>query len=256
MYFLDGRSQDDIARVLGTSRSNVSRMLSAARKLGIVEIRIQGEAGRDTDLEQALADRFGLAHVRVAAFRPRQDVLAATGTLGAAWLADTVRDGQVVALSSGSALAAVVSAVSLEEPRDLEAAAGRRPVRTSGALADMSSSRAVAAFQPPITTCTFPHSSGPSRRAPSCLPSVRRPRHEPGAVRRHAMVGIGSVGSWSSAQIVDSMGLTQAQHEAFWPGRRRGHLLPLLRRGRAADRGRGPRPRSRSTSQISAGSLW
>ena len=51
MYFLDGRSQDDIARVLGTSRSNVSRMLGAARDLGIVEIRIQDERGRNGDLE-------------------------------------------------------------------------------------------------------------------------------------------------------------------------------------------------------------
>jgi DNA-binding transcriptional regulator LsrR (DeoR family) len=31
MYYLDGRGQDDIARVLGTSRSKVSRMLAAAR---------------------------------------------------------------------------------------------------------------------------------------------------------------------------------------------------------------------------------
>ena len=47
MYFLDNRSQDDIARVLETSRSNVSRMLGAARRLGIVEIRIEDERGRD-----------------------------------------------------------------------------------------------------------------------------------------------------------------------------------------------------------------
>jgi len=40
MYFLDGRSQDDIARAIGTSRSNVSRMLSAARAQGVVEIRV------------------------------------------------------------------------------------------------------------------------------------------------------------------------------------------------------------------------
>ena len=35
MYFLDGRSQDDIARVLGTSRSDVARTLTAARAQGI-----------------------------------------------------------------------------------------------------------------------------------------------------------------------------------------------------------------------------
>lgn len=218
MYFLDGRSQDDIARVLGTSRSNVSRMLSAARKLGIVEIRIQDEAGRDTDLEQALADRFGLAHVRVAAFRPRQDVLAATGTLGAAWLADTVRDGQVVALSSGSALAAVVAAVSLEEPRDLEVVplvGGQSAVGAS--LAGHELVRELARR----LGATYHYLHAPalfrSESARSVLLAEPSVAHVMDQARSAdiAMVGIGSVGSWSSAQIVDSMGLTQAQHEAF-----------------------------------------
>jgi len=45
MHFLDGRSQDDIARVLGTSRSNVSRMLTAARAQGI-EIRSRARPTR------------------------------------------------------------------------------------------------------------------------------------------------------------------------------------------------------------------
>src|SRR5688500_7835667 len=35
LYFLEDRSQDDVAAVLGTTRSNVSRMLKQARDLGI-----------------------------------------------------------------------------------------------------------------------------------------------------------------------------------------------------------------------------
>ena len=120
MYFLDGRPQDDIARVLETSRSNVSRMLGAARMLGIVEIRIQDEQGRDADLEQALAERFDLTHVRVSVFRPHEDALAAASALAAEWLDDTLRDGQILALSSGTALQAVVAAVAVDEPRMVE----------------------------------------------------------------------------------------------------------------------------------------
>ena len=86
MHFLDGRTQHDISRVLGTSRSNVSRMLSAARSLGIVEVRIQDELGRDADLEQALCEGFGLAFARVAAFRPHTDAVAAAANLAAEWL--------------------------------------------------------------------------------------------------------------------------------------------------------------------------
>ena len=79
MYFLDGRSQDDVARALGTSRSNVSRMLSAARTQGIVEIRVHDQTTREKELETALRERFELAHVRVAAFRPGVDAYAAAG---------------------------------------------------------------------------------------------------------------------------------------------------------------------------------
>ena len=119
MYFLDGRSQDDIARVLGTSRSNVSRMLGMARTLGVVEIRIQDEHGRDADLEQALAECFGLLHVRVAVFRPRrmrslrQALWRRSGSIH-------VRDGQILALSSGSSVEAVVSAAAVDGLRNVE----------------------------------------------------------------------------------------------------------------------------------------
>ena len=40
LYYLDGLSQSDVATALGVSRASVSRILSAARDQGIVEIRI------------------------------------------------------------------------------------------------------------------------------------------------------------------------------------------------------------------------
>src|SRR3954466_8443250 len=101
MYLLDGRSQGGMAGGLGTSRSNVSRMLTAARAQGIVEIRVHGQTARAGELEQALSERFGLAHVRVAAFRPGGDVLGAVGDLAARWLDESLRDGLVLGLSWG-----------------------------------------------------------------------------------------------------------------------------------------------------------
>src|SRR5690242_16077890 len=113
LYFLDGRSQDDIARVVGTSRSNVSRMLSAARTQGIVEIRVHGQTARAAELEQALRGRFGLEHIRVAAYRPGVDAQAAAGDLAARWLDESLRDGVVLALSWGTSLQAMISAISV-----------------------------------------------------------------------------------------------------------------------------------------------
>src|SRR5690349_20542405 len=66
LYYVENRSQAEIAAVLGTSRSNVSRMLTEAQRQGIVEIRIVDPSGRSQDLERELRTMFGLADVRVA----------------------------------------------------------------------------------------------------------------------------------------------------------------------------------------------
>ena len=52
-YYLEGWKQSDIARELGVSRPMISRLLTEARELGVVEIRIHDpEAGTDGLLEQ------------------------------------------------------------------------------------------------------------------------------------------------------------------------------------------------------------
>ena len=119
LYFLDDRSQDDVASILGTTRSNVSRMVRQARDLGIVEIRIVDPAQRDHQLEEALRDRYHLADARVLEVGHDTEVLGGVGRLAARWLDETLRDGQVVALSWGQSLQAMVSAVDLAR-RDVE----------------------------------------------------------------------------------------------------------------------------------------
>ena len=54
LYYVEGRSQAEVADALQTSRSNVSRMLTEAQKQGIVEIRINDPAGRVHELEDEL----------------------------------------------------------------------------------------------------------------------------------------------------------------------------------------------------------
>jgi DNA-binding transcriptional regulator LsrR (DeoR family) len=120
LYFVEDRSQDDVAAVLGTTRSNVSRMLKQARDLGIVEIRIVDPARRDHELELALRDRFPLVDARVLEVAPDTDVLPGVGRLAVRWLDETLRDGQVVALSWGQALEAMVDAVDGLSRRDVE----------------------------------------------------------------------------------------------------------------------------------------
>jgi len=66
MYYEQEMSQDQIARALLTSRSNISRILTVAKKKGIVEIKVAEAAKRDTELEEMLIARFGLRAAAVA----------------------------------------------------------------------------------------------------------------------------------------------------------------------------------------------
>lgn len=64
-YYEDDRSKSDIADTLGISRFRVARLLDAAKRAGVVTIRIESAAGLSADLSAELQDVFGLAHAVV-----------------------------------------------------------------------------------------------------------------------------------------------------------------------------------------------
>jgi DNA-binding transcriptional regulator LsrR (DeoR family) len=218
MYFVDGRSQDDIARVLGTSRSNVSRMLTAARDQGIVEIRVHDQVVRDTELEHGLRERFGLSQVRVAAFNPGADVRAAVGELAAQWLDETLQDGQVLAMSWGTTLQAMVDAIAVDQPRSVEVVplVGGLSVTTS-----LTSGQELVRELAGRLGGTYRYLHGPAllqseaaRNALLAEPSITN-AFDRALSADIALVGIGAVGQGSSTQILDGLGLTPAQRKAF-----------------------------------------
>lgn len=58
MYYLQDQTMDAIARELRTSRSTVSRLLSAARESGVVQIQIKTPSDRAPELERAIRKRY------------------------------------------------------------------------------------------------------------------------------------------------------------------------------------------------------
>ena len=222
MYFLDGRSQDDVARALGTSRSNVSRILSAARAQGIVEIRVHDQTSREKELENALRERFGLTHIRVAAFRPGVDASAAAGDLAAQWLDESLRDGQVLGLSWGTSLQAMVESFSVDQPRSVEV------VPLVGGL---STAESLVAGQELVrelagrlgATYRYLHApalmrSEMARDSLLAEPAIAEVL-QLAATADIAMVGIGTVGTGSSNAIIDGLGLSATDRKAFLAAR-------------------------------------
>ena len=217
LYFLDDRSQDDVASILGTTRSNVSRMVRQARDLGIVEIRIVDPARRDHQLEQALCDRYQLADARVLTVSPDTEVLGGVGRLAARWLDETLRDGQVVALSWGQSLQAMVRAVDLAR-RDVEV------VQLVGGLSALDSGVSGQELVRDLS-----ERIGARHRylhAPALFGSAEaltlllREQAIAGALDAAkradmAMVGIGAAGIGSSGALLEALALSPAERASF-----------------------------------------
>ncbi|MCX6070342.1 MAG: helix-turn-helix domain-containing protein, partial [Chloroflexi bacterium] len=70
LYYEQNLTQEKIARRVGVTRSMISRLLTEARRRGLVEIHVKRTGARDASLEAALAERFGLKAVAVAASTP------------------------------------------------------------------------------------------------------------------------------------------------------------------------------------------
>ncbi len=112
-YYLEDQTQEQIARSIGVSRSNVSRMLKEARRQGLVEIRIHHPLGTMPDLHAELIQCFGLRDCLVLA--PGDDAAnSATvperiGALAARFLNDHLLDGSVLGVGWGSTVYHVIT---------------------------------------------------------------------------------------------------------------------------------------------------
>lgn len=120
LYYIDGLSQDEVARRLDTSRSNVSRILQAARDTGVVKFRIQYPLARQHELEQALVATFGLSEAIVLDAGSGSSILDRVGDLAARWLIEHLADDMTVTLSWGRALQALTGQVVAERAYDVD----------------------------------------------------------------------------------------------------------------------------------------
>ncbi|MFV0452013.1 MAG: sugar-binding transcriptional regulator [Propioniciclava sp.] len=219
LYYLDGMSQAEVAKAIGVSRPNVSRVLAEARRSGIIEISITitDTIGRAAELEHALRRQFALTDVRVA--RGGDDDLARIGRLGADWLLSALPERGRLSLAWGSSVQAVVDAVQSEQQfPDLEV------LPLVGGLATIESEQ-----DGNVLVRELAARIGANDRrlnAPALVETVdlcRALLAEPriasvladGASADIAVVGVGAVGSGSSAAIVNDASLAPAAAAAF-----------------------------------------
>ena len=222
LYHLEGRSQAEVAALVGTGRSTVSRMLDEARRRGIVEIRLHDPSGRDGVREASLRERFGLTDVRVAARRdgPR---LARVGALAATLLLERLADARTVGVSWGRAVQATVDAVRTDHEHDLTVLPLLGGTTTLGPDLghDVSGQELVRRLAGRLGASYrllhAPATLGSSVAAP-CPARGARDRPDPPVARDVdvALVGVGTPDEGSSAAVVAGAALTPHEARDFW----------------------------------------
>jgi DNA-binding transcriptional regulator LsrR (DeoR family) len=222
LYYVQGRSQAEVAEALGTSRSNVSRMLAEAQRQGIVEIRVNDPGGRVHELEEQVRQQFGLRDVRIAysAPTPGLRVEDQVGVQASRLPLDHLKDSMTVALSWGHALQSMVYATTGEDVHT-----GVTLVQLVGGL---SSIRNEISGQELVRELALRLGAGYRfLHAPATLESsVARDAllaetsiadALQAATRADlAVVGIGTPSHGSSSAILDSLRLDEADLAEFW----------------------------------------
>lgn len=113
MYYVEERTQAEIAHHLGVSRPTVSRLLRQARADGIVQIRIVDPSEVASDLGSVVAEATGARRVVVVPGHV-DDPIARRQRLGAAAarvVEETVRDGDKVGIGWGRTLRSAAEAL-------------------------------------------------------------------------------------------------------------------------------------------------
>jgi DNA-binding transcriptional regulator LsrR (DeoR family) len=129
LYFLEEKTQAEIAEMIGVTRSNVSRMLTEAKNSGIVLINIKRSLQENIRLEKELIDQFNLVNARVIDIGQSSRLLSLLGQAASEELTTQLKPGWIIGTSWGTAISATV-----EEIANINPPAGIRIIQLLGAL--------------------------------------------------------------------------------------------------------------------------
>ena len=218
LYYEGHYSQDQVASKLNTSRSNVSRMLSDAKRLGIVEIKIVSPTHKHESLSTQLSELLKIKDVQVIATESNDLTLNTIGRAAASALLKDLRDNQTIAISWGRGLeATVVNAHS-------ETLSGLKVTQLMGSLSSVSTSvsaeelgrnlaknlnaQFIPFLSPVVVNSTKVRDSLLEEESIAKSLQLARGAHV-------ALVGIGSAGSSSSEMVFSEFKIAKADREAL-----------------------------------------
>lgn len=215
MYYEKGQSQDQIARSYGTSRSNVSRMLSDAKRLGFVQVKIVAPITRHDSLSSQLKKALHVRDVQVIGVDRTETALTSVGRAAANTLLTALRPNSTIAISWGRSVEATV--VELQ----CDAIPGLKVTQLMGGLSTVTAS-SVTAEELGRTLAQNLQAQFVPLLAPAVVSNTRTRNTlmkessiseviELAKEASIALVGIGSNGSQSSVEVLRQFNLTKLQ---------------------------------------------
>jgi DNA-binding transcriptional regulator LsrR (DeoR family) len=122
LYYVEERTQAEIAQRLGLSTAKVNRLLRQAREQGFVDIAIRTPFQHLFDLEARLKAVFGLQEAMVipSVGEASSSLMNSLGTVAADYLLEHLRDGDVIGISGGMAVNSAVQAIEPTRPYQVE----------------------------------------------------------------------------------------------------------------------------------------
>lgn len=216
LYYEKGQSQDQIANDLGTSRSNVSRMLSNAKRLGFVQIKIVAPINRHDLLSSQLKKVLGIGDVQVIGSDQSETSLTSVGRAAADVLTRSLGPNTTLAISWGRGVEATIVEV------QSETLAGLKVTQLMGGLASVAAS--VSAEELGRTLAQNLHAQFLPLMAPAVVSNSRTRNTllneesisrvlEVSRSASVALVGIGSRGSASSEDVLSQFNLSKLQSD-------------------------------------------
>ena len=105
LYYLQEMNQIEIAKLLGISRPTVSRILSEAKREGVVEIKVKGGVSLNSELSKQIREKLNLKNALIVnGGFGYKDALRRSAEAAAAFLLSVMQDGDTLGVAWGDAV--------------------------------------------------------------------------------------------------------------------------------------------------------
>lgn len=109
MYYEDNLSQEEVAKELRCSRPYISRLLTEAKEIGIVQVRVVPPQNYESEIEQELRVLAGLDKVIIAPDKTNISRQINVGRRAVAYLESVVKNGDIIGFSWGNTIFSMTS---------------------------------------------------------------------------------------------------------------------------------------------------